>query len=381
MVTMRKKASSRVSSGTRLFGSLIVIWCLSTLCGILNFDSTISVVDQGQNPTQVTETIKKAKKGQNPASAGKYMSMVELAKLEQLESAVVLPKGYDVLDIGASKGEGSIAFLQKAVKETLGVSAMDQLSPKSIGIDLDPAKVQTCIEHGQTCIQGNVLNLVVAEDAGGVSVAGSTMWHVLEHMPTCEIAKEIWHKSAQISRLFSLFHGPSFDQAKILSTASFHRFYENWGGHRCHFDSEMLINAIETSPLASTTTYIVANLKPITSSNSNVLLPNGASKDSHHYDPSIHPSKPAKTTTFSNVYEQMRACAVYEPLDQLSLYSALALLDVLGQLKNLKGKVVKCHIAGGVDISVYSNEECLSALKTQVTETIKKAKKGEMIHK
>jgi hypothetical protein len=313
------------------------------------------------------------------ATTGLYLSANQIAELEQDTTPVILPSGYDVLDIGASKGAGSILFLPSALKQTLGEKGLEVHTPKALGIDIDPAKVATCLERNQTCVQGNVLSLKV--DQGPV-VSGTTLWHVLEHMPTCDMAKQIWQKATETVREFASFHGPSFDHADVLRKAGFHRFYENWSGHRCHFDSAMLIEAIErSSPTQQQLqAYVVVQLRPIVSSESTVLLPNGAEYNSHHYDPSIHRRKPKKVTQFTDIYEEMRACAVYQPLlldttTTISLFTALALRDCLDPklMQRYQGVVVKCRILRD-DAVVHDNDECRRILEDKMIESIEKAK-------
>jgi len=265
-----------------------------------------------------------------------FLSANEIAQLVAQKIPVFLPHGFDVLDIGASKGGGSIQFLTTAIKK----HRLAKNDTRTLGIDIDPYKVKECLSKNHTCMEGNVLQLQALNDT---TVSGTTMWHVLEHMPTCDVAKEIWLKSSSIATKFALFHGPVFDNEHVLRQAGFHRFYEDWTGHSCHFDSNMLIGAIESSP-KTPTAYIVVLLKPITSSENNVILPHGAEIDSHHYDPSLHPPKPNVVEFSSPIYEEMRACAIFESLDELSLYSALAVDDVLGVMGRFSGVIVKCQL-------------------------------------
>jgi hypothetical protein len=303
-----------------------------------------------------------------------YMSQHEIAAVEQSSDnkPVFVPTGYDVLDIGASQGRGSVKFLEDAIKNSL--KRKISYTPKTLGVDIDPNKVQTCKANGGDCMQGDVLKLQVKEGTSGVS--GITMWHVLEHMPTCDLAKQIWIKSSSIGRYWTHFRGPSFDNANVLKDAGFHRFFENWSGHPCHFDSKMIVDAIQSSPVKPAA-YIVANLKQVKNSESNVLLPNGSDRNSHHYDVSIHPPKPKSVTTFSDpeIYEEMRACAIYDTILKddtiLALDTALCLKDVLSALEKFGGTVVECHVGDSIQ-----GDECRQMLHKQVANSIVKGKFG-----
>ena len=152
--------------------------------------------------------------------------------------------------------------------------------PKTLGIDIDPTKVDHCNKNGLTCIQRDILKLQATSQ-----VAGTTMWHVLEHMPTCE--------------------------------------------------------------------------------------------NSHHYNPSIHPPKPSPAVEFSEpvIYEEMRACAIYEPLDNLHVYSAMALLDVLKLVNSSPRLIVRCRLVTDNNRKIENDEECLSTLQDIVFGSIERHKR------
>lgn len=308
-----------------------------------------------------------------------YLTQAEILRLQQLDDPVVLPRGFRVVDIGASKGRGSSQFLTQALRKHSFRNRI--VANMTIGIDIDATKVDVCNKNGQTCMQGNVLKLQVANDT--LPPVGATMWHVLEHMPTCDLAKTMWHKASSLVSGFSLFHGPAFDDSFVLQHEGFHRFYEDWSGHTCHWDSTMMVDAITTSPQVATA-YIVVLIKPFTSSSSNIVLPKGAEFDSHHYNASAHP--PKKTVTFDiPLYEEMRACAIYEPLKVLNLFSALALDDVLSVMKRFHGTIVTCRIAptgadnnttdNNITTAVGSDEECQRRLQAMVTAVISRERK------
>jgi Methylase involved in ubiquinone/menaquinone biosynthesis len=134
----------------------------------------------------------------------------------------MLPPGFDVLDVGASKGAGSINFLSQALESEFGKHQATGYHPRTLGVDIDPNKVAICRKAGKECLEGNILELT----SGDNSVGGVTAWHVLEHMPSCQVAEKIWIRTSQLADRFSLFHGPAFDDAHVLLDKGFHRFYE-----------------------------------------------------------------------------------------------------------------------------------------------------------
>ena len=262
-----------------------------------------------------------------------------------------IPSGFSILDIGASSG-GSSNFLREAYKNTLGSTFG---AGKTLGLDIDPAKVKKCINSGHECIRGDATRL----SQNKIKVKGTTMWHVLEHLPTCEMSRAIWKESSAISTLFSSLRGPVFDQAEVLSKAGFHRYYENWRGHTCHWNASMLVDTINASE--KTLSHLVVFLQPILDSDHEAVLPNGAKQDSHTYDATVHPPKPETPVQFDEVvYREMRAVAVYDSRikyseDIVEFETALAIRDVVRPLLLKEGKVFSCRFPG---VTVNDKAEC-----------------------
>mmetsp|Transcript_15973 Transcript_15973/g.22240 ORF Transcript_15973/g.22240 Transcript_15973/m.22240 type:complete len:350 (-) Transcript_15973:984-2033(-) len=302
------------------------------------------------------------------APSQKFMSQNEILAAGSGSAEVMLPTGYAVLDIGASKG-GATTFLKDALTQVLGDKRDTHVSARTLGLDIDPSKVEVCKASGNECMQGDAAKL----SPSGAKVGGVTMWHVLEHMPNCELSTDIWQRTSSIAKHFSSFRGPSFDDKDSLRgdtmsppASGLHRYYENWSGHTCHFDSQMLSKAITSSPRRAEA-YIVALMKPIKSSESNVILPPRAKVNSHHYNASTHP--PKEIVNFNRtVYEEMRACAVYENFEgnkSLSIDSALALRDVIRAMDSRGGKPMFCYTK-----STESNEACVNKLRSLYKKTI-----------
>ena len=275
----------------------------------------------------------------------------------------LIPFGYTILDFGASSG-GSSTFLDEAYKGTVG-------SPfgagKTLGLDIDPVKVAKCVGSGHECIRGDAMRI----SRNGAKVKGSTMWHVLEHLPTCEMSRSIWEKSSVISILFSSFRGPAFDQAEILRKAGFHRYYENWRGHTCNWDALMLVDAISNS--SKTVGHLVVFMQPIVDSDHEAVLPSGSKPDSQTYDAEIHPTKPTPPVKFHEVvYREVRAVAVYdlrlEVEGAVEFLTALAIRDVTKQFLLKEAKVYSCKFPG---VKIDDKIECFKKFEEAQRKAIK----------
>eukprot|EP00557_Chaetoceros_sp_GSL56_P002539 CAMPEP_0176493804 /NCGR_PEP_ID=MMETSP0200_2-20121128/9740_1 /TAXON_ID=947934 /ORGANISM="Chaetoceros sp., Strain GSL56" /LENGTH=371 /DNA_ID=CAMNT_0017891483 /DNA_START=75 /DNA_END=1187 /DNA_ORIENTATION=- len=337
------------------------------------FSITIVIVVLAVFPTKSIPLFSLVRQNEDEVLGLETLNFFSLQDFQRAEKEskgvpVVLPPGFDVLDVGASKGVGSINFLPQALKSEFGKYQALEYNPRTLGVDIDPNKVAICRQAGKECLVGNILEL----SSGGNSVGGVTAWHVLEHMPSCDIAEKIWMRTSELADRFSLFHGPAFDDSHVLSDKGFHRFYENWTGHRCHFNSSMLSRAINSSPHVASA-YIIALIHPIETSKSDVILPNGASMNSHHYNSDIHPPKLENVHFLPTVYEEMRACVLYEALGTgnttitVGLDAALALKDIFKLLG--KSQIVSCQAPGTAD--VYS---CMQYLENIMVATLQEAK-------
>jgi len=310
----------------------------------------------------------------------KFLSQAEIYSAAKVMGEVSIPDGYDILDVGASKG-GSTQFLWKALRHYFGDSGAQEFGPKVLGIDIDQHKVDICKKSGSNCILGDVTKLDVNETSK--KVHGTTAWHILEHMPTCKTSEEIWQRSSMVANHFSSFHGPDFDNKELLNTkkGNFHRFFENWHGHPCHFNSTMLDHAIRTSPRVAHS-YLIVGIGRIVSSSSDWILPEGSVAESHKYNKKEHPAK-INVLFAKRLHEEMRACAIYDkPTDEkgggLSLLSALCIMDTL--VFGLRpSDVVYCRSAGTAQtVNKSDNDDgalssCLDALEKQAKQVIEMA--------
>jgi len=310
--------------------------------------------------------------------------------------------GYDVLDIGSSKGGGSINFLPRAVSKLRFIENKtgQLLDARTLGLDYDPEKVKTCneanAESRNDCLLFDILRdtpsdlqlEIIGTTKGSTTkntnnnnipvrtISGNSYWHVLEHIPDCGLAQQMWIKAAEFSKRFSSFHGPAFDNE--LSRAGEdptgpHRFWENWSGHTCHFNSTMLKTAIKK--VSKTRAYVVVNYGEINSTDHEIIVPEDTPFNSHHYDNETMSSKKGSSSRRifdPPLYEEMRACAIYDQDgDRVSLYSALCLLDALQgpyRLRKHGGHLVRACAAQ--DRKFKSLEHCAQELKQKALQTI-----------
>lgn len=274
---------------------------------------------------------------------------------------------YDIIDIGANHG-GSTKFMQEALEKNVASSEkIAAIRTRTLGIDKNPRKVAASLSNKVDCIQADIFELSedVLNRVCGRPVVGATMWHVLEHMPNCELASDIWHRVSNLVNGFSSFRGPCFDDKEIPLRYGLHRFYEDWFGHTCHFDSSMLVEAISSAEKKAFASVVILS-KPIFNSDSDVLLPEGSAPDSHQYDPIKHPRK--NFVEFdSPVWEEMRACAVYEH-GNLTIQSVLCLKDALKPFYN--GKTDDCRVVHCSSPTPSSAEDCIRSLIDLVDRTI-----------
>jgi len=224
------------------------------------------------------------------------------------------------------------------------------------------------------CQEANILTLTLEslQTLSKRTVRGNTYWHVLEHIPNCDFAEEMWRKAAELSQSFSLFHGPAFDdEMKAYGEApiGYHRYWENWTGHKCHFNSTMLERAMKS--VTKTKAYVIVNYDRIETTDHPLILPKGTEKNSHQYTPDEHP--PKESLPLDKVrYAEMRGCAIYDDIFENSksmgiagIFSALCLRDaLLGTSRAVGRNVVSCSFG------TVTGEECVNLLSTKAMETL-----------
>lgn len=328
----------------------------------------------------------------------------------------------------ASSSASPLAFLAAAVQQTLGFRGLETHRPRTVGVAADA--VVACAAQRQTCVRGDARELrpptssastpapgnsdgrtdqsndVADADAGGGG-GGVLLWHVLAESRDCDEAGRLWTAAAATARHFVSVRGRSFDGAAVLARAGYHRYYERWDRHRCHYTTAMLLRAMRdfddndnddddttsnrrrrsneqqpphpnAAPTGHSTNlpprsphrleaYVVLQLRPVESSYSTALLPKGAAANSPRYNRKVHPRKAPTITAFDGIYEEMRGCALLAPPPTtttttssgaaatgtsttigttLPLYTALALRDCVDPalFRHRQAAIVQCHV-------------------------------------
>jgi hypothetical protein len=195
----------------------------------------------------------------------------------------------------------------------------------------------------------------------GRKVKGATMWHVLEHMPSCNIAHNVFQNVATLVEDFISFRGPAFDSHEVLQQLGFLRYYEDWHGHTCHLTSSLLLKAMRNSNRTSAAVVVLS--KNIASSSIDVILPIGSARDSHRYNSSRHPAKSVVSFDFA-LFEEMRACTIFNA-EAMSLHSALCLRDALPSGLKDDARIVYC-----INELSLSEDDCVESLRSLAHETI-----------
>jgi hypothetical protein len=180
---------------------------------------------------------------------------------------------FDFIDFGASKG-GCIEL----AKARLG-------GTKGIGVDIDPKKVEQMLKDGYDCVQGDITNL----DLPPNSVRFVTMSHVLEHLPDLPSVRDAVASAANIASDFLFIQGPYFDADEYLKNLGLRFFWSYWSGHRCHLKTEDLRSILSGLGLDD---FIIQNRFKVKDSNDPAIHPLKSPKNSHEYDPDVHPEKP-----------------------------------------------------------------------------------------
>lgn len=199
---------------------------------------------------------------------------------------------YDFLDFGASKG-GAIDF----AKLRLGGS-------RGLGVDNDPRKVAVMREKGYDCIEGDVSELAVRDNA----VRFVTMSHFLEHLPDARTVERVVAVAARVAQDFLFIQGPWFDADGYLEERGLKFYWSDWHGHKCHVDTAVLRSALAKAGLDD---YVLMARVPVVDSTDSAIHPLAAERGQHDYDPNIHPPKPDVTFDIP-VYREM-VCLVRLP--------------------------------------------------------------------
>ena len=180
---------------------------------------------------------------------------------------------YDFLDFGASKG-GCIDFAKKRLGGVRG-----------LGIDINPERVANMRAHGYDCIEGDVTDLAMKDNA----VRFVTMSHVLEHLSDLSMVERTVGSAARVAREFLFIQGPWFDADEYLAERGLKFYWSDWHGHKCHVDTADLRQVFRNVGIDD---YVLMARAPVEDSSDSSIHPLESRRNQHDYDPGEHPPKP-----------------------------------------------------------------------------------------
>ncbi len=179
---------------------------------------------------------------------------------------------YDFIDFGASKG-GSIDFAKKALGGKNG-----------IGIDLNPKKVLEMKANGFDAICADFTKIRLPKKC----VSFVVISHVLEHLPSLEIAQKTIKKACELAKDFVFIQGPYFDGDKYLAENGLKFFWSDWRGHTYHLTVKELRNILSSLKFVE---YKIFMNKEVIDSGSEFIHPFNSPTDQYNYDERYHPKK------------------------------------------------------------------------------------------
>lgn len=179
---------------------------------------------------------------------------------------------YDFVDFGASVG-GSIDFAIKALGGENG-----------LGIDIDPPKVKKMQDLGLNAYCADFTQLPFPKK----SVRFVVISHVLEHLPSMEVAKASIKQACNLATDFVFIQGPYYDGDEYLRKLGLKFFWSDWKGHTCHFSVKNLKDTLRELNISD---YKLFMNKIVTDSMSPFVHPLNSPPNQHDYDSLIHPPK------------------------------------------------------------------------------------------
>ena len=181
-------------------------------------------------------------------------------------------KNYDFVDFGASVG-GSIEF----AKQALG-------GKNGLGVDIDPNKVKKMQDAGLDAYCADFTKLPFPKK----SVRFVIISHVLEHLPSLEIAKATVKQACNLATDFVFIQGPYYDGDEYLKKLVLKFFWSDWKAHTCHFKVKDMRDTLSELNI---TDYKIFMNKNVDDSMSPFIHPLNSPWNQHDYDSSVHPPK------------------------------------------------------------------------------------------
>jgi len=147
---------------------------------------------------------------------------------DQTIAEVIAQHHCDYLDFGCKDG-ASLRFGREAFGGKAG-----------LGIDIRPDQVAISVAKGYRAVVGDVTDLNVPDKC----VDFVLLFHFLEHMPSCTVARECIATALRAARKFVFIRHPWFDSDAELLRLGYKMYWSDWGVHPSHFNSLEFIKAI-----------------------------------------------------------------------------------------------------------------------------------------
>ena len=186
---------------------------------------------------------------------------------------------FDFLDFGCSTG-GSIGLAQSLFGKGRG-----------LGLDIDPAKVETARSSGHDAMLADLTNLTIPPNL----VRHVMLCHFLEHLPGLKTAEQAMASAVRTAREFVYVAQPWFDSDGYLFSRGLKIYWSDWHGHpnrMTSLDFHYVLEALRQRDMILG--YRMFARDRISNSRNPVIHPLASRRNQHAYDRKVHPPKPKK---------------------------------------------------------------------------------------
>ena len=160
---------------------------------------------------------------------------------------------YDFIDLGCSKGTSIRHCMSR-----FGVK-------RGIGVDLNPAKVNSANEAGFDAVVGDARDLRLSERVSFVS-----MLDFCEHLPDLGSVEEVLAAAAEIAQDFLYIKHPSFEDEIRVEEMGLRQYWWDWLGHTTHIRVNDFCSMFDRLGLS---TYMIRYIERISDSSHPSIIP------------------------------------------------------------------------------------------------------------
>ena len=153
-----------------------------------------------------------------------------------------------------------------------------------MSVDVEKKKIKQALANGIPAIQMDATKLNIFQDNAFKFVS---MIHMLEHLPSKELASSILGESVRIASDFLFIRGPMF-YTDYLSSLGLKFYWSDWKGHTLMIEPDNILELIDPAKIKSSE---VKYIKQVANSNDECIHPLDSKKDRHQYDALIDPPK------------------------------------------------------------------------------------------